>query len=74
MYHGDEGWPVATNEVLIINVDYKTRRTMAWPDETMRRLGLMAAAHATLPKPENAGRIIRIKSSHGHIKAGHGRK
>jgi acyl-CoA thioester hydrolase len=64
MYHGDEGWPVATNEVLMINVDYETRRTALWPDETMRRLGLMAAAHRALPRPENAGRIIGIKHRH----------
>ena len=64
MYHGEEGWPVATNEVLMINVDYRSRRTMPWPDETMRRLGLMATAHSDLPKPENAGRIIRIKAGH----------
>ena len=61
MYHGEEGWPVATNEVLIINVDYKTRRTIRWPVETMRRLGLMAAAPRELPKPENAVRAVRIK-------------
>ena len=61
MYHCEEGWPVATNEVLMINVDYKTRRIVPWPDETMRRLGLMAAAHRALPRPENAGRVIGIK-------------
>jgi acyl-CoA thioester hydrolase len=48
----------------MINVDYETRRTALWPDETMRRLGLMAAAHRTLPRPENAGRIIGIKHRH----------
>lgn len=63
MYHGEEGWQVATNEVLMINVAYKTRRTSLWPDETMPRLELMAAAHKTLPKPENAGRIVSIKAS-----------
>jgi acyl-CoA thioester hydrolase len=65
MYHSAEGWPVATNEVLMINVEYKTRRIVPWPDETMRRLGLMAAAHNALPRPENARRIIRIKAGYG---------
>jgi acyl-CoA thioester hydrolase len=51
--------------VLMINVDYQTRRTIPWPDETMRRLAHMAAAHQALPKPENAGRTIRIKAGHG---------
>lgn len=65
MYHGDEGWLVATNEVLMINVEHKTRRTAPWPDETIRRLGLIATAHSALPKPENAGRIIRITAGRG---------
>jgi len=64
MYHGDEGWLVATNEVLMINVDYQTRRTVRWPDETMLRLGQMAAAHQALSRPENAGRIIGIRAGH----------
>jgi acyl-CoA thioester hydrolase len=62
MYHGEEGWPVATNEVLMINVDYKTRRIVPWPDETIHRLGLMEAAHRALPRPENAGRVIGIRA------------
>jgi len=61
MYHGEEGWAVATNEVLMINVEYHSRRTAAWPEETMRRLELMAESHNVLPWPENAGHTIRIK-------------
>ena len=34
---------------------------MAWPEETMRRLELMAESHNVLPWPENAGHTIRIK-------------
>ena len=65
MYHGEEGWQVATNEVLMINVEYKTRRTSLWPDVTMPRLELMAAAHKTLRPPVNAGRTVSIKASRG---------
>ena len=61
MYHGDEGWGVATNEVLMINVEYHSRRTSPWPQETARRLAVMAQAHQRLPRPENAGRTIGIK-------------
>jgi acyl-CoA thioester hydrolase len=46
----------------MINVEYQTRRTVPWPGETMRRLGLMAAAHKALRTPENAGRTIRINA------------
>lgn len=65
MYHGDEGWLVATNEVLMINVEHRTRRTAPWPDETIRRMGLMADAHGALPSPENAGHVIRITRGWG---------
>jgi acyl-CoA thioester hydrolase len=69
MYHGLEGWGVATNEVLMINVDYHSRRTMPWPEETARRLALMADAHKTLPRSENAGRTIGIRRLSGRKQA-----
>jgi acyl-CoA thioester hydrolase len=62
MYHGDEGWLASTNELLVIHVDYRTRRSAPWLPEVMRRLEAMAAAHRTLPRPEKAGRTIRIST------------
>lgn len=61
MHHGEEGWVAATNELILMNIDYESRRSAPWPEETSRRLGLMAAAHARLPRPEKAGRVIAIK-------------
>jgi len=55
MYHADEGWPLATNEVLMINVQYQTRRTVPWPDETMRRLSIPAG----LRPPSHSARAQR---------------
>ncbi|HEX2886182.1 thioesterase family protein [Vineibacter terrae] len=61
MHHGSDGWVAATNELILMNIDYETRRSAPWPSETYRRLELMAAAHATLPRPDKAGRTIAIK-------------
>jgi acyl-CoA thioester hydrolase len=61
MYHADEGYLAATNELMLMNIDYASRRSAPWPDFAMERIEKMAVAHATLPKPEQAGRLIGIK-------------
>jgi len=61
MYHGEEGWLAATNELMMMNIDYESRRTAPWPDESLRRLDALAAAHKNLPRPAQAGRIIGIR-------------
>ncbi len=61
MYHAEHGWLAATNELLFMHIDFKTRRASPWPEETMRRLEAIAAAHKALPRPEQAGRVIGIR-------------
>ena len=61
MYHAEEGWLAATNELLMMHIDYQTRRPAPWREETMRRLDALATAHKALPKPEKAGRVIGIR-------------
>jgi acyl-CoA thioester hydrolase len=61
MYHAGEGYLAATNELMLMNIDYASRRSARWPDFALERIEKMAAAHATLPKPKQAGRLIGIK-------------
>jgi acyl-CoA thioester hydrolase len=61
MYHADEGYLAATNELMLMNIDYATRRSAPWPDFAMERIDRMAAAHKSLPVPRQAGRLIGIK-------------
>jgi acyl-CoA thioester hydrolase len=61
MYHADEGFLASTNELILMNIDYASRRSAPWPDETMRRLDTLAPIHARLPKPPQAGRVIAIR-------------
>src|SRR5260370_39850670 len=61
MYHADEGYLAATNELMLMNIDYATRRSAPWPEFAMERIDKMAAAHKSLPVPRQAGRRIGIK-------------
>jgi acyl-CoA thioester hydrolase len=61
MHHADEGYLAATNELMLMNIDYESRRSAPWPDFAMERIEKLAAAHAKLPRPRQAGRLIGIK-------------
>ena len=61
MYHGTGGWLASTNELIMVHIDYESRRSAPWPPETTRRLQAMAAAHKALPRPDKAGRVIGIR-------------
>jgi acyl-CoA thioester hydrolase len=56
----DEGDLSATCELMILNVDMATRRAAPMPDEARERAEKAALAHAHLPRPEEAGRIISL--------------
>lgn len=60
MNHGDEGFLAATNELLSLHVDLATRRVAPMPSEILTRLSEVMEAHADLPTPEAAGRVIRL--------------
>jgi acyl-CoA thioester hydrolase len=61
MHHAEDGVLAATNELMLSHVDLASRRPSPWPAETGRRLAAVAAAHAPLPRPPQAGRVIAIR-------------
>ena len=61
MYHAEEGFLAATNELVILHVDYDERRSAPWPQPVAERIAAMAEAHKKLPWPEKAGRGISLK-------------
>lgn len=63
MFAEDDGRLVATKEVLLMNIDYATRRSAPWPAWAAQRIETMAAAHADLPRPEQVGSIIGIRKA-----------
>jgi acyl-CoA thioester hydrolase len=46
MFHADEGWQAAENEVLYLCVDLAARRVGAWPDEVLARFAERATGAA----------------------------
>ncbi|KGB53073.1 L-carnitine dehydrogenase [Sphingopyxis sp. LC81] len=63
MFAEDDGRLVATNELMLMNIDYASRRSAPWPDWAMQRIEAMAAAHSALPRPSQMGNLIAIRKS-----------
>jgi acyl-CoA thioester hydrolase len=61
MFHAEEGYLAATNEVIVMNIDYASRRSAPWPVPVAERLGTVWQAHKDLPRPANAGRIMGLR-------------
>jgi acyl-CoA thioester hydrolase len=60
LVHATQGWTSATLEQMSLHVDMAAKRASPWPDDVAGRLAEMQAAHASLPRPEQVGRIIGI--------------
>lgn len=61
MYHAEEGYLAATSEQMCIHVDMKSRRASSFPAEQQAKIEAMKKAHADIPRPPQAGRVIGIK-------------
>ena len=62
MYHAEDGYLAATNEVVYIHVDSQSKRSRPFPNAHLQFLDKVAKAHAELPRPSQAGRAIKIDS------------
>jgi acyl-CoA thioester hydrolase len=60
LLHADEGWLSATSENMTLHVDMTAKKVAPFPDEVLKNLAAMKAAHAKLPPPEGAGRSIAM--------------
>lgn len=60
MYHADEGYLAATNELMSLHVSLITRRSATMAGSVLERLNTLQRAHAELPIPEQAGRSIGL--------------
>lgn len=63
MYHADQHYLAATNELMIMHIDLKTRRSAPFPEAAMERLQDLKRDHDALPRPDAAGRTIAIRRS-----------
>ncbi|UYN96791.1 MAG: thioesterase family protein [Enhydrobacter sp.] len=61
MFHADQGYLAATNEAIVMNIDYASRKSAPWPVQVAERLEALWDAHKVLPRPAKAGRVMGLK-------------
>ncbi len=62
MYHADKGYLAATNELMTVHISLETRRVAPMRNDIQQRIATLRDSHAILPMPEQAGRLIAIRS------------
>ena len=60
MFHAEQGYLAATNETIVMNIDYATRRSAPWPVPVATRLDELWQTHRALPRPAKAGRVMGL--------------
>ncbi len=58
MYHAEEGFLAATNEILAVHVDMEERKSSVFPDDIRKNLEILSDFQKDIPLPKNSGRII----------------
>lgn len=61
MYHASEGYLAATNELLSLHIDLSVRRVGPMGTAIVERLQQVLDAHAALPMPKGAGRVLGMR-------------
>ncbi|WP_448207892.1 thioesterase family protein [Azospirillum sp. sgz302134] len=61
MRHAEDGFLAATAEFMLLHVDLTERRAMPFAEETAASIARVAAEHARLPVPVQAGRSIGFR-------------
>jgi acyl-CoA thioester hydrolase len=59
--HAEQGWVSATSENMTLHVDMGAKKVVPFPDDVLKRLAAMKAAHAALPLPDGVGRRIAMR-------------
>ena len=62
MYHAEKGYLAATNELMTVHISLETRRVAPMSEDIKERIKLIRENHAMLPFPEQAGRLIALRS------------
>ncbi len=61
MYHAEQGYLAATNELMTMHIDMNARRSAPFAPEMMEKLEAIMQSHKDLPRPEKTGRVIGIR-------------
>ncbi len=60
MYHAEQGYLAATNETIVMNIDFASRRSAPFPLQAAERLEALWTSHKDLPRPTKAGRVMGL--------------
>jgi acyl-CoA thioester hydrolase len=60
MYYAEQGYLAATNETIVMNIDFASRRSAPFPPQAAERLEAVWMSHKELPRPTKAGRIMGL--------------
>jgi acyl-CoA thioester hydrolase len=60
LLHATEGWVSATCETMTLHVGMTAKKVVPFHDSVLRALERMQSAHAALPRPEAAGRSVKM--------------
>jgi len=60
MYHDEDGYLAATNELMILHVDMTARRVAPMPDAVLDALASLNDRHETVPRPPQVGRVMGL--------------
>ena len=63
LLHATDNWVSATSESMTLHVDMTAKKVAPFPDNVMRLLAAMKAAHAHLPRPQAAGRRVAMPAT-----------
>jgi len=62
--HATENWISATSENMTLSVDMTSKKVAPFHDSVLHLLERMKAAHVGLPRPDGAGRSVRMPDKH----------
>jgi acyl-CoA thioester hydrolase len=62
MYHAEQGYLAATNELMSLHVSRETRRAAPMSDDILQRLADIRQAHESLSVPPQVGRSIGLQA------------
>lgn len=62
MYHAGEGFVAATNELLALHMDMRTRHAIAFSPKAKEKQTTLWQLHSSLPTPPQVGRVIGLRN------------
>lgn len=65
MTHVNKGFAAATCELLLLHVDFRSRKSAPWPDVCTERIDAMVAAHRAMRDSDRAQHRLGIRPSRG---------